>query len=256
MVVTIIKIVFAVVFCLLLGCVIIYLLYRWKPDSLKKMAVLLHELLNNAPSNCTGSHKGTADESIAETSELSIDLNTREEFSCPNSKIDSLVASIRQLEILIKEHDAHLNKQVSTIAASIQLLDKKLSGGMLFAMQTASSKMRVPTAANERYPQIFYAGILDENNIGFPLESLTLDDAGKWFVITQQNSSKASYCIVPSELIREQMLARFDTCIKPGCDYGDSKLFSPTKIQNVEDGKLTLQSDLWVITQKVKIKIV
>ena len=36
MVVTIIKIVFAVVFCLLLGCVIIYLLYRWKPDSLKK----------------------------------------------------------------------------------------------------------------------------------------------------------------------------------------------------------------------------
>jgi len=52
------------------------------------------------------------------------------------------------------------------------------------------------------------------------------------------------------------MLARFDTCIKPGCDYGDSKLFSPTKIQNVEDGKLTLQSDLWVITQKVKIKIV
>ena len=230
MVVTIIKIVFAVVFCLLLGCVIIYLLYRWKPDSLKKMAVLLHALLNNAPSNCTGSHKGTADESIAETSELSIDLNTREEFSCPNSKIDSLVASIRQLEILIKEHDAHLNKQVSTIAASIQLLDKKLSGGMLFAMQTASSKMRVPTAANERYPQIFYAGILDEN--------------------------KASYCIVPSELIREQMLARFDTCIKPGCDYGDSKLFSPTKIQNVEDGKLTLQSDLWVITQKVKIKIV
>ena len=179
MVVTIIKIVFAVVFCLLLGCVIIYLLYRWKPDSLKKMAVLLHALLNNAPSNCTGSHKGTADESIAETSELSIDLNTREEFSCPNSKIDSLVASIRQLEILIKEHDAHLNKQVSTIAASIQLLDKKLSGGMLFAMQTASSKMRVPTAANERYPQIFYAGILDENNIGFPLESLTLDDAGK-----------------------------------------------------------------------------
>ena len=97
---------------------------------------------------------------------------------------------------------------------------------------------------------------MDENNIGFPLESLTLDDAGKWFVITQQNSSKASYCIVPSELIREQMLARFDTCIKPGCDYGDSKLFSPTKIQNVEDGKLTLQSDLWVITQKVKIKIV
>ena len=126
MVVTIIKIVFAVVFCLLLGCVIIYLLYRWKPDSLKKMAVLLHALLNNAPSNCTGSHKGTADESIAETSELSIDLNTREEFSCPNSKIDSLVASIRQLEILIKEHDAHLNKQVSTIAASIQLLDKKI----------------------------------------------------------------------------------------------------------------------------------
>ena len=188
MVVTIIKIVFAVVFCLLLGCVIIYLLYRWKPDSLKKMAVLLHALLNNAPSNCTGSHKGTADESIAETSELSIDLNTREEFSCPNSKIDSLVASIRQLEILIKEHDAHLNKQVSTIAASIQLLDKKLSGGMLFAMQTASSKMRVPTAANERYPQIFYAGILDENNIGFPLESLTLDDAGKWFVIIMWRS--------------------------------------------------------------------
>ena len=165
-------------------------------------------------------------------------------------RMESIASQLMKLQGEVSRIDSQLDAIVSVL--------RELDSKMANAQSAASTVSETPTAseATDVYPIILYGGMLDGNGIGFASDMLSDNDQMQWVEVTVESPTTATYRIVPSQMIRGQMLENFDIYIEPAFDYGGEKPFSMSGIVDVEPGRLVLQGNLWKIVKKAKIKIV
>lgn len=190
-------------------------------------------------------------------------ISIREELKWQSNEITKLIQVIEHLDdniLTIKGTEEKLSSE----CAKFRITLNKIEQNELTIIEKISLVKRKQTdtmslteeASDVQYPAIWYGGVLCKDNIGFDENDLSKESEGMWFQISVNSPTSATYRIVESPLIREQMLSRFDVCISPACEYGEEKPFSMNSIVDVSDGSLAYEKGIWLIRDKVKIKII
>lgn len=231
---------------------------------INELSKLWDALFESAPIASSRNKQKMNNDSISDiTSGL---FGIREDLKRLENKIVSLSQSIEHLDgkiLVIKGREGNLSSECSNFRIILNRIEQnelaiieKLNELSYNTSQTDSLSLSVKNLSNEQYPVILYGGVLCKDNKGFDENILSKEAEGMWFQISINTPTSATYRIVESSLIREQMLSRFDVCISPACDYGEEKPFSMNSIVDVSDGSLVYEKGIWLIKEKVKIEII
>lgn len=106
------------------------------------------------------------------------------------------------------------------------------------------------------YPITYYAQAVDSTHpLGFKIDSLTKVEDKSVFIITVKSELTASYCLIPDLQVQEAIISMFDPIITESSEY-DNIPRNITQIITLQEGELILDSNVWKIVNKQKIKII
>lgn len=229
---------------------------------INELSKLWDALFESAPIASSRNRQKINNDSISDiTSGL---LGIRDDLKRLENEMVRLSQSIEYLNgniLVIKGSEDNLSSECSNFKIILNRIEQnelaiieKLNENSYNTRLTDSLSVR--NVSEVQYPVTLYGGILCKDNLGFDENDLSKEPEGMWFQICINTPTSATYRIVESSLIREQMLSRFDVCISPACDYGEEKPFSMNSIVDVLDGSLMYEKGIWLIKDKVKIKII
>lgn len=149
------------------------------------------------------------------------------------------LVNVSQADIV---NEIRYNRQLlEHLMASVEKMNKK--------EKTALEKFNV-----QPYPIVKYARMVDSSSpLGFRMESLSDESKGACYKLILTSATHANYRLITDMAIQGEIIAMFNPIITFGCEY-DEEPIAVNEIIHIDDGLLELNSGIWCIKTKTKIK--
>lgn len=134
--------------------------------------------------------------------------------------------------------------ELKTEINNLKIVVSKLSSAMQ-TRQHATQEINVPIQHQER----FYYGKYEPVNKGFSIKYLkTQPEASSQFVIRLTSETSAEFRLIEN-ISRNVLEGVIDACLI------DGDLMNFSKVEMVNNGRLTLEDDTWIVVDKAHIKV-